>query len=585
MKPTRLIVPLALVLAGLIYFSCQKSNNSGPDPVYQPEPVTASVSGRVTDNNKAPVEGAVVKAGAATTTTDVNGQFTLTNVSLDKEAGYIKVEKAGFFPGSRTIEVNTEGINKVTIQLIKKTVAGNVNSSSGGSVTVPSGGSVNIPASGVMNADSKVAYSGTVNVDAYFINPQAPNFNDIMPGALLGINSANQQTGLQSFGMMAVEMTGSGGEKLQLAAGKTATITFPIPAGLLAQAPATIPLWSFDETTGLWKEEGTATKQGNNYVGTVSHFSFWNCDAPFPVVDFNATFKDQNNAPVVGARVVIKTVGDTISISGTGYTDNAGKVMGKVPRNTNLQMLTYNRCGNLLDTRNIGPFGFDAGIGTITINNPAPATLTVTGTAINCSGGPVTNGRVSVSLEGSIHSAVINNGSFSLSITRCSNTPAVAEIYASDLTAGQQGNLVSVNVTSGTANAGQLTACGISTQQFINFTVNNVPYTLVSPPDSLVAFKNGNTTAIQAYSFDQSNFRQFYFYFNGAATGTSPISHIDIITGNKSYVAANTPTVTITEYGIPGQYIAGNCSGTLGDSANASVTVPFSCNFRVKRMQ
>jgi hypothetical protein len=35
-------------------------------------------------------------------------------------------------------------------------------------------------------------------------------------------------------------------------------------------------LWSFDEAKGLWKEEGQAIKTGSNYVGDVSHFSFWN---------------------------------------------------------------------------------------------------------------------------------------------------------------------------------------------------------------------------------------------------------------------------------------------------------------------
>ncbi len=41
---------------------------------------------------------------------------------------------------------------------------------------------------------------------------------------------------------------------------KTATLTFPIPVELQAQAPATIPLY-FDEVKGLWKEEGSAKKE------------------------------------------------------------------------------------------------------------------------------------------------------------------------------------------------------------------------------------------------------------------------------------------------------------------------------------
>jgi hypothetical protein len=65
----------------------------------------------------------------------------------------------------------------------------------------------------------------------------------------------------------------------KLQPGKTAKLRFTIPSSLRSTAPATIPLWSVDETTGLWKQEGSATKGTDYYEGDVSHFSFWNCDA------------------------------------------------------------------------------------------------------------------------------------------------------------------------------------------------------------------------------------------------------------------------------------------------------------------
>ncbi len=55
--------------------------------------------------------------------------------------------------------------------------------------------------------------------------------------------------------MAAVELTGTSGELLQIATGKKATLTLSIPSSLAASAPATIPLWFFDEAKGLWKEE------------------------------------------------------------------------------------------------------------------------------------------------------------------------------------------------------------------------------------------------------------------------------------------------------------------------------------------
>ena len=350
MKLSRFVTLTALLFALLLNGSCEKSGKGGPPDINPPEHVNADVYGRVTDDSNVPVQGATVKSGTLTTTTDVNGYFRFNSAPLDKTNGFIKVEKEGFFQGSRTFTPNTAATNYVSIRLIKKFLSGSFSAASGGTVTESTGGTIIFPANGVVNAANNSAYTGNVSVYAYFINPAAAGFRDIMPGALRGINANNQATGLKSYGMIAVELTGAGGEKLQLANGKTATITLPIPTTLQSQAPATIPLWHFNDTTGVWKQEGSATKQGVNYSGTVSHFSFWNCDDPFPVVDFAVTIKDQNNNPLRYTEVVLKIVGDTVNPAENGYTDSTGKVAGPVPLNKTMQMQVLNHCGVVIDT-------------------------------------------------------------------------------------------------------------------------------------------------------------------------------------------------------------------------------------------
>ncbi|HUP10993.1 MAG TPA: carboxypeptidase-like regulatory domain-containing protein, partial [Niastella sp.] len=324
---------LSILAAIIVIISCKKSDHKSDDNPNKPvEYVSATISGRILDNNKQPVNGAIVKAGSLTATTDINGNFRITNVTLDKNAGFIRVEKDGFYQGSRTIMVNANVVNYVSVELIKKTVSGTVSASSGGNIAVEGGGNIVFSGNSFVNTAGNSAYSGTVSVSTFFLNPTASNFNEIMPGALRGITAANEETGLQSFGMMAIELTGAGGEKLQLAAGKTATLTFPIPAELLKDAPNTIPLWSFNDTTGLWKEEGSATKQGNNYVGTVSHFSFWNCDYPYSVVNFKALVKDQNGNIFANGRVVMGVTTDKYTSYSTGITDSTGWVGGLIPK-------------------------------------------------------------------------------------------------------------------------------------------------------------------------------------------------------------------------------------------------------------
>ena len=99
---SKLLYLLTFGLVAIVHYSCQREVN--PDSPAPPlvQHVTASLSGRVVDENKLPVEGAVVKAGSANTMTDINGNFTIGNALLDKNTGFVKVEKAGYFLGSRT---------------------------------------------------------------------------------------------------------------------------------------------------------------------------------------------------------------------------------------------------------------------------------------------------------------------------------------------------------------------------------------------------------------------------------------------------------------------------------------------------
>ena len=79
------------------------------------------------DEKKEPVQGALVTTlSGSIATTDINGEFLLENVMLNKNVGFIKAEKAGYFTGSRTFVVSTTTANNTQIQLIPKTSAGSL---------------------------------------------------------------------------------------------------------------------------------------------------------------------------------------------------------------------------------------------------------------------------------------------------------------------------------------------------------------------------------------------------------------------------------------------------------------------------
>jgi hypothetical protein len=596
MKPIlRYAAYFLLFVISLANYQCQKNPQDIPGPIDPlAEKVTASIKGRVTDENSKPVNSASVSAGTTTVTTDINGFFQLNNIQLAKNAGFVLVEKTGYLKGCRTIFTNSGIVNNIEIQLIPKTIRGNFTATAGGNIVIQSGTSVSFPAAGIINASTKAAYTGSVNVVGAYLDPTDPKLPLIMPGNLVGLTTANEQKVLQTFGMIAVELEGSAGEKLNLATGKTATITMAIPASLQASAPATIPLWFFDETKGLWKEEGSAVKQGNSYVGTVSHFSFWNCDVPSNFVNLKLTLKDQNGNPAAEYKVQLKNT--STNSTAYGVTDAAGSVSGAVPPSVSIEMKVFNRCNTLVHTQTIGPFSGNTDLGTVNITIPAPASITVSGTAVMCNSSPVTNGYTDVIIDGSIYRTTITNGTFSITIERCSNAVATAQVIATDVQNLQQSSPASLNVTAGNFSTGAISACGISTQQYINFTIGSIIHNFASPVDSFYVNRQDSIsiTNIQAFPVtftDSASWKFTSFNFSGAAApGTYPLpANSFIVTkGTQApplswqYNLTASTTVTITEFGGPGQYIAGSFTGTMRESTT-NVTATGTCNFRVRR--
>jgi hypothetical protein len=278
-----------------------------------------------------------------------------------------------------------------------------------------------------------------------------------MPGDLLGITINNEERILQSFGMLSIEMNDAAGEKLQLAPGKTATIHLPIPPNLQAKAPATIPLWYFDENKGLWKEEGSANKTGNNYTGTVSHFSFWNCDLPANYVKLTVTFKNQKGIPLANHLVTI--ISNEYGAR-SGYTDSEGTVSGLIPVNETLVLKVYNLCREIIYTSTIGSFSADVDLGTIIINAlNNQIYFTVSGNVVTCNNTAVTKGFVLVNNGFNYINAPLVNGGFVITFPVCIGTNNPVTLFAIDEANSQQSNIQIININNEYQNIGQITAC------------------------------------------------------------------------------------------------------------------------------
>ena len=587
---TKIMLP---VMAILFFASCQKEvSGDGSNTVVLPDfetKVASSVSGFVTDENDAPVLGASVTAGTGSAITDKYGFFEIKNTQVVKNAAVVTVNKAGYFNGIKTYLAEAGKSAFFRIKMIPKTLAGTVPAATGGNVTLTNGLSISFPANAVVNASSNTPYSGNINVAAHWISPTATDLNLEMPGDLRGISTDGSLKTLTTYGMVAVELTGTSGELLQIASGQKATLTMPIPSAILSNAPATIPLWSFDETKGLWKEEGQAVKSGSNYVGDVSHFSFWNCDVPANYVQFNCTVKNSDGIPISQALVKISVVGNPNN-AGYGYTDSSGYVGGAIPANAQLLLEIFPgyNCNTPIYSQNFSSGTTNISLGVITVNISL-GLATVSGTVTNCTGNPVTNGFIISQINNYYYRyALSNTGSFSFTSVLCNNT-ANAVFIAEDLTSLQQSAPLNQTLVPGANAIGNLQACGTSIQQFISYTIDGgAPIEFTYPTDSLGHYGNGSTAINTIYGSRNAPTPQTFvnFSFTNAGIGLGSVQTLETFGSSELGTQTSQPSsinVNITEYGAVGEFIAGNFTGIVVAPGTPPVNKTVSCTFRVRR--
>jgi hypothetical protein len=583
-----------LSLSLFFTMGCQRDKVISDPGINEPvvndnEIVVGGIRGTVINENNQPVVGAIVSSGTNTTMTDSHGSFSFSNINLSKANGYVKVTKTGYFNGSRSFISNAGRIHTVRIKLLPKTNAGNFAAASGGTITIGGGAKLVLPANAMTDASGN-SYTGTVNVAMTWIDPTSADLPNILPGDLRGILIGGQERGLSSYGMLGVELTDGSSQSLKIATGKTAELTFPIPSSLQASAPAKIDLWNFDEATGRWKQDGTATRSGSYYIAQVSHFSFWNCDAQFPIIEACMNFVIAgNNNPLNNVQVRIKRPNGTY---GYGRTDSIGNLCAKVPKDEALVLEVLGQCSNMIYSQNIGPFSSDASLGTISVTVPPINLLTITGTLTNCNNANVTSGTV-ILYTGNANSYTVpvNNGAFSFTILHCDNTPVNYTLQGFDYATLQQGFPVNGTATTGTVNAGTVQACGTASSQYIQFLVDGLPIAYTEPPNNIYiidsSFAGNNNMSIHANGVTPSLEHSFFKFAGNGSTGAFPLLSC-IVSGDGggeglATIMTSNPIINITTFGPIGTgYVEGNFTVLMSNG----VASPFKnvvCTFRVRR--
>lgn len=211
---------LALCLAiGIV--SCKKEpevTSTVPDVPVTPttgNSIITSIGGEVVDENGIAVVGANVSIGTHTSQTNSNGLFLFRDITVNEYKAYVIAEKNGYFLGSRNISTKVNSVSSVKIKLLSNSSVGNFTSTNGGTIT-NDGVTLNFPANSI-KIDGRGIYTGTVNVALQFLDPNSSDLIDKMPGDLSALNANGDERALETYGMVAVELTSPTGQKLNIA--------------------------------------------------------------------------------------------------------------------------------------------------------------------------------------------------------------------------------------------------------------------------------------------------------------------------------------------------------------------------------
>lgn len=592
---------LILVLP-LIIFSCRKDTDITTTETEYETPtilVTGNLVGQIIDETGAVMPDVIVRVGDQETVSNELGLYRFEDIRMNLKGTYVTAHLEGYFLGSDMVYPQNSSTNFSRIELLAKEIAGTFENGNGGTVNV-SDAKVTFEPNSLVNAQGEVV-NGEVQVVAKWLNPTADNLGDIMPGALFGLNTERQEVMMTSMGMLAVELYDASGNELTMAADKEATLSFPVPQSLLSIAPSTIPLWHFDEENGLWIEEGSATLEGDTYVGTVSHFTFWNVDFPYgtETVDINGCVKFDNGDPVTFRSFTVSVDGAGTIIWGS--TDDQGQFYGPVPLGETLIFEFVDECGNLQEFT-VGPFTEDTTIeGCFTLDSGSSPTIT--GQLVDCDGEGVNEGVLLI--QGFWPWDVVitdENGFFSYTLSNvCSSQDISYTAYDYDNT--QASFQMSANI-SGDQDLGIINVCDILLEDLLTsdvdgqilefFDLNLAVDTFNMSPDGVNYY---DYSIISGYRVDDEGHASYITLminnldvgaYSGNSAGYSYAYNPSSQTSSfylSCDVPCSTVTINITSNEGPGGFLEGDYSGMSDgfDAMQNPITdIPVSGTFRIR---
>lgn len=393
-------------LLGMSLAGCGSDSESETKPVNEEAMLQKNVSALILSSNGNALAAAEIVIAGQTFKTDGFGKAAFT-VQIPKSATHVVVvvKKDGFISQSMRIEAGQLEQLSANLLNVKQTVSIAKIEEAQVIQSVYQNAQITIPENAFVLPNGQPA-TGAVTVAFTPWDITAADLN-AMPANGVARDAQGNIVNLISAGMITATFTNAAGQKLQLAAGKTADIQMDLPVASINNQKllvgSNIPMWHFDEAKGLWIEEGVgqvvaslSSTTGLAVHATVSHFSTWNWDFKFE--NAGSVFVQCQSASVavpchITAKVKLK---DGSALTKVNSISAQGTTIINMPSEGSIDWTAKDITGTLIGEKTSGTSGnVIIDLGAPTTKNFVKCEL-ANGTAVACSG--KLNGGIDFSL-------------------------------------------------------------------------------------------------------------------------------------------------------------------------------------------
>ncbi len=393
-------------LLGMSLAGCGSDSDSETKPVNEEAMLQKNVSALILSSNGNALAAAEIVIAGQTFKTDGFGKAAFT-VQIPKSATHVvvAVKKDGFISQSMRIEAGQVEQLSANLLNVKQTVSIAKIEEAQVIQSVYQNAQITIPENAFVLPNGQPA-TGAVTVAFTPWDITAADLN-AMPANGVARDAQGNIVNLISAGMITATFTNAAGQKLQLAAGKTADIQMDLPVASINNQKllvgSSIPMWHFDEAKGLWIEDGVgqvvaslSSTTGLAVHATVSHFSTWNWDFKFE--NAGSVFVQCQSASVavpchITAKVKLK---DGSALTKVNSISAQGTTIINMPSEGSIDWSAKDITGTLIGEKTSGTSGnVIIDLGAPTTKNFVKCEL-ANGTAVACSG--KLNGGIDFSL-------------------------------------------------------------------------------------------------------------------------------------------------------------------------------------------